>query len=159
MAKQAIKIKVKKFKPEVVYENKKAHHDYEILHKWTAGIVLEGWEVKALDEYNGDITVGYCRFVKNDFCLSYSKISPLAHHNRDDADSLKDRKLLLNKTELKRIAQALKEKGLTCLPLKLYRNKVHLWKIDIAVVKPYKNYDKREKLKEKDLKREHHGIR
>ena|ERR1035437_2426897 len=136
------------------YNNRKAFHDYEIIQKWTAGIILEGWEVKALDANNGDISVGYCRFVKNDFCLSYSKISPLKHHNQDDADHIKDRKLLVNKAEMKKIEQGLKERGFTCIPLKMYRNKGHLWKVDIALVKPLKNYDKRVKLKEKDIKRQ-----
>jgi len=140
--------------PPVIYHNKKAFHDYEEIQKWTAGIVLLGWEVKALDLYNGDITVGYCKFVGSDFCLIGAKISPLPHHNQEDANDTKDRKLLLNKSEIKKISVALKEKGLTCIPLKLYRNKVHLWKIDIALMKPFKSYDKKQKLKEKDIDRQ-----
>lgn len=137
--------------PEYRY---KKSTQFEILSRWTAGMVLEGWEVSSLKNNNGDINGSYCQFRGSELCLVYCKISPMLTHANIGANELRERKLLLNKSESKKIREELSVKGLTCIPLKLYRNKSNIWKIDIAIVKPLKKWDKREKIKQKDLDRQ-----
>lgn len=140
-----------------VYTFKKLNYLYNIHDKYTAGIILEGWEVKALSTHNGDINTGFCSIINNQLCLVNAKITPEHNHILDDIASNKEsrsRGLLLNKQEIKRIKEKLYIKGYTCVPSKLYRDTNHLWKLDIVLVTGKKLYDKREALKTKSIERE-----
>jgi SsrA-binding protein len=141
-----------------VYTYKKANYTYNIHDTYTAGIMLEGWEVKALDYHNGDINVSYCTFKGKNFILCNCIIKPDIKHVIDiktiSDKQVQERKLLLNKSEIIKIKSKIQIKGYTCIPLKLYRNNNGLWKLDIALVTGKSNYDKRNTLKEKDIKRD-----
>lgn len=140
-----------------VYIYKKLHYLYNVIETFTAGIMLEGWEVKALNEYSVNIETAYCGFKGKNFCLLNSKITPLSNHILNDTVSnleSRDRILLLNKKELNRIQDMLQTKGLTCIPGKLYKNDVNLWKIDISVCSGKKNWDRREDIKKRDIDRQ-----
>lgn len=141
-----------------VYTNKKLNFLYNVHTKYTAGIMLEGWEVKSLDYSYGDINTSFCVFKGNNFCLINSKITPDKKHvienNTITDKEFQDRKLLLNKHELAKIKQKIAEKGYTCVPVKLYRSENKLWKLEIALVTGKTNYDKRDTLKKRDLERE-----
>lgn len=141
----------------MVYKNKKAYFDYEILSTYTCGISLKGYEAKCLDMSGGDINASYCKFDnKDNFILINTKIEITSNVYRNNLEILspnRDRFLLLKKNELRKIREQLEVKGLTCVPLKMYRNERYLWKIDIGIVRPLKKYDKREKIKKRDLER------
>lgn len=139
------------------YTYKKLNYLFNIEDTFTSGIMLEGWEVKSLQNYFGDINVSYCQFNKNQLILKNCKITP--QHNHIFFDSIEgkenqDRILLLNKSELKKIRDFLKIQGHTCIPSKLYRNSKGLWKIDICLVSGKNKRDKRDNIRRKDLERE-----
>lgn len=135
------------------YKYKKLNYLYEVIDSFTAGIVLIGPEVKGLTFHGGDINSSYCKFNNNIFKLINTKITLLDLHKFSGYKDNKYRLLLLNKSELKKIKSLLEIKGYTAIPSKLYRNKQGLWKVDIAIVKPIKKYDKREQIKQRDLSR------
>ncbi|TXG82219.1 MAG: SsrA-binding protein SmpB [Spirochaetes bacterium] len=141
-----------------VYTYKKLNYLYNVHDTYTAGVMLEGWEVKALDDHCGDINVAYCQFKGNDFVLLNSKIKPLHNHvidNKTVTDSeSRMRKLLLNKQEIKRIQEKIKIKGYTCVPVKLYRSTNKLWKLEIALVTGKNTYDKRDTIRKRDQERD-----
>lgn len=140
-----------------VYTFKKLNFLYTVHDTYTAGIMLEGWEAVALNEHCGSIDTAYCMLKGKNFLMINSKITPLKNQRMDDIVSKKevrDRVLLLNKTELNRIQDKIKIKGFTCVPVKLYRNSKHLWKLDIALVTGKKNWDRRDDIKKKDVERE-----
>lgn len=140
-------------KTNPIYTYKKLNFLYNIEEKYTAGIMLDGWEVKSLQEHMGDINTAHCLFSKNDFVLVNAKITPLINHSVSGTiNEFKERKLLLNKSELIDIKSHLQMKGKTCVPTRLYRSN-NLWKLDIAIVTGKKNYDRREDIKKKDIDR------
>ena len=140
------------------YTNKKVNYLYNVHDKFTAGIMLEGWEVKSLDLFAGDINRSYCNFIGKDFCLFNSKITPQHNHVLDNGSitdkEFQQRRLLLNKAEIKKITAHIKVKGYTCVPIRLYRNEKHLWKVDIALVTGKNTYDKRQTIKDRDQERD-----
>ena len=145
-----------KLKTNTSYYNKRINFEYFIIEQYTAGIILNGWEVKCLDNHGGNITTSYCRLINNEMYLINTKISPTSDHYKDKITTTEitvDRKLLLNKSEIKKIKAHLEVKGLTCVPISLYRNDKNLWKINIVIVKPKKLYDKRQTIKNRDLSR------
>jgi SsrA-binding protein len=140
-----------------VYTYKKLSYLYTVHETFTAGIMLEGWEVKALMAHCGNIDTAYCGFRGKDFCMLGSKITPLHNHTLDDTVSRKearDRVLLLNGRELDKIKDMLQVRGNTCVPARLYVNGNHLWKLDIAIVKGKNLFDKRETLRARDVERQ-----
>lgn len=140
-----------------VYTYSKLNYLYDVKETFTAGIMLEGWEVKALMQHHGKIDTAYCGIKGNQFCMMNSKIMPSANYtlnvSTSDAES-RDRVLLLNKVELNRIKEKLQTKGLTCVPVKLYRNSKKFWKVEIAIVAGKKNWDRREDIKKRDTERD-----
>lgn len=143
---------------QLSYIFKKLNFLYYVHDTFTAGIMLEGWEVASIKNHGCDINVSYCAFIGNDFCLVNTKITPKQTHISQNASvtekETRIRKLLLNKQELKKIKSYLEIKGYTCVPSKLYMNENNLLKVDIALVTGKKNYDKRETIKQRDLNRE-----
>ena len=137
---------------KLISNNKKAYHDYFVIDKYEAGIELKGTEVKSLRMGNCSIKESICRINKNEAIIIGMNIKPYEKGNIFNVDSLRTRKLLLHKREILKISQQLKLQGYTLIPLRVYF-KGSLVKIEIAVCKGKKIYDKREDLKKKDMKR------
>ena len=134
--------------------NKKAKFNFFIENEYTAGIVLTGSEIKSIRKRNVSITDSFCEFNENDE-LFISKMYIKEYQNSTyNRNSLTKRKLLLNKKELKKLRKKITDVGLTIIPLKLFINDSGLAKIKIALAKGKKMYDKRQSLKDKELKRD-----
>jgi SsrA-binding protein len=139
----------------IIAKNKKAYHDYEILEKFEAGIVLQGSEVKALRAKRANLKDGYCRFIKGELFLMNVHISHLDTANRNFApDSRTPRKLLLHKKQLDKLFGKVGREGLTIVPLMLYFNERNKAKVSIGLAKGKQLHDKRQDLKKKTLDRE-----
>lgn len=137
----------------LIASNKKAHHEYFILTKLEAGVALTGSEVKSLRAGRANLTDSYVIVKGNEAFLLATHISPYAEANRENHEPLRTRKLLLHKREIEKLAQATAEKGLSVVPLRLYFKDRHV-KVEIAIVRGKKLYDKRETEKRKELDRE-----
>ena len=142
-------------KNKINIQNRRASFDYEWIEKFTAGIVLLGSEVKSLQNGSGRITESFCSFNGSELYLINSYIS---HYKNcsifSNYDEVRERKLLLNKSELKKLQKAVSQKGLTIIPIRLYRNDKGLIKVDIALAKGKHDYDKRESIKKRDIERD-----
>ncbi|MBE9571112.1 MAG: SsrA-binding protein SmpB [Proteobacteria bacterium] len=138
---------------KLVCQNKKARYDYFIDEVLEAGLVLLGPEVKSLREGRASLVDSYARVKKGEVFLYNMHITPYpyAHHVR--LDPVRTRKLLLNKREIRRLIGKTVEKGYTLIPTKVYFTKGRA-KIEIALAKGKRKYDKRQALKEKELKRD-----
>jgi len=134
--------------------NKKAKFNYFIEDEYTAGIVLTGSEIKSIRRRNVSISDSFCEFNNNNE-LFISKMYIKEYQNSTyNRNSLSQRKLLLNRKELKKLKKQITDVGLTIIPLKLFINDSGLAKMKIALAKGKKLYDKRQSLKEKELKRD-----
>lgn len=134
--------------------NKKALFDYEVLKEYEAGIVLNGWEVKSIRSGNASLKESYITVSKGEVWLVGMHISPWPGMSKNElGNEVRDRKLLLNSTEITKITQAKSIQGNTLIPINLHlsRNKI---KVKLAVARGKKKYDKRQKLKEKDIKKQ-----
>jgi len=135
-------------------KNKRARFDYEILDTFTAGILLSGTEIKAIRAAKAHINEAFCQMIKNELFVVNMHISEYTYGTHYNHVPNQPRKLLLNKRELKQIKRKIIEKGLTIIPLRLFLSERGLAKLEIAVAKGKKSYDKRKSIKEKDNKRE-----
>lgn len=135
-------------------KNRQAYHEYFIDTKYEAGMVLQGTEVKSLREGRASFNDSYCLIHKGELWLKSLHIAEYSHGNLNNHDPVRDRKLLLKKRELKKIAEKLKEKGYTLVPLRIYFNEKRFAKIEIGLAKGKKLFDKRESIKQKDVERE-----
>lgn len=140
---------------KIIATNKKAYHDYFVISTFEAGLVLVGSEVKSIRAGFVNLKDSFISiskndefFVKNMYIKNYDKIC------YDKVDEKRDRKLLLNKSEMNKIKSRVKEKGFTCVPLKIYFTNQQLVKLEIALVQGKHTYDKKAVLKEKDNARE-----
>lgn len=141
---------------KIFVSNRAARHYYEIIELYEAGIVLNGFEVKSIREGRTQIKDSYAGFENGELFLYNCHISPYSFHTHltlTPLDPLRKRKLLMHKMELKRLRGKSEEKGLTLIPLKLYQ-KGRKIKVEIALCKGKKLYDKRESIKKRDLERE-----
>lgn len=138
---------------EIIQKNKKAYHDYFILDELEAGIKLKGSEIKSIRLGNANLKGSFCKLVKGEIFLFDSHISRFEHQNVFDTfEETRERKLLLNKKEIRKWEKELKfNQGYSIVPLSIYINDRNLCKLKIALVKGKKNYDKREAQKEKDI--------
>ena len=128
--------------------NKRARFDYEIIEKYTAGIVLTGTEIKSIRLGKANITESFCEFnERNELFTINMYIEEYAFGNQFNHKARSERKLLLNKRELKTLSKSVQAKGLTIVPLKLFTNEKGMAKLDIGLAKGKKTYDKRESLK------------
>jgi SsrA-binding protein len=136
-----------------ICENRRARHDYHILDKIEAGIVLSGSEVKSLRAGKAHLTDSYIRVERGEMWLMNAHIAPYEQANRYNHESRAMRKLLLKRSEIESWHRKIREKGLTGVPLRMYF--VGSWvKVEIALVKGKAEYDKRHALREKQDKRE-----
>lgn len=138
---------------KIISENRKAFFDYHILETYEAGIVLKGNEVKSLRIGAVNLRDSFARGEKGEIWLYGMHISPYKFSRREEVDPLRKRKLLLKKSEIKKLIGRTSEKGLALIPTKLYFFKNYA-KIEIGVAKGKKQYDKRETIKKKDLDRD-----
>jgi len=138
----------------VIIENRRAGFEYFLTERFSAGIVLTGSEIKSLRAGKANITDGFCSFIDGELFLRNVHVSEWKFAPVDSHAPLRDRKLLLKKTELKKLLTKTKEKGFTIVPVKVFFSEKGLAKIEIALAKGKKLYDKRDDLKSKDAKRE-----
>ena len=134
--------------------NKRARFDYEVIETYTAGIVLTGTEIKSIRLGKAQIAESFCEFNNGELFAINTYIEEYAFGNQFNHKSRSERKLLLNKRELKTLARNVDSKGLTIVPLRLFTNEKGLAKLEIALCRGKKTYDKRESLKEQDTKRD-----
>ena len=134
--------------------NKRARFDYEVLETYTAGMVLTGTEIKSIRMGKAQITESFCEFSNGELFAINTSIEEYAFGNQFNHLARSERKLLLNKRELKSLSRSVETKGLTLIPLKLFTNEKGIAKLDIGLCKGKKTYDKRESLKEQDTKRD-----
>jgi SsrA-binding protein len=139
---------------KIVCTNKKAFHDYTIESTIEAGIMLTGPEVKSLRAGRANLRDGYGAIEKNEVWLHNVHISPYFHATNIPADPLRTRKLLLNRREIKKLAGKVVEKGFALIPLKIYFIANGKVKIELALARGKKQYDKRADLKKKQSDRE-----
>ena len=135
-------------------KNRKALFNYEVLEKYIAGIVLTGTEIKSIRGGKASLVDSYCIISNNEIFLKNSYIAPFEFGTFNNHEERRIRKLLLNKQEIRKLKKSIEEKGLTIIPIKMFINKTGLCKIEIALCRGKKEYDKRETIKEKDNKKE-----
>jgi SsrA-binding protein len=146
--------KKSRFLNNVNIRNKKASYEFQFIDKWEAGIVLQGTEIKSIREGKASLQEAYCYFKGNELFIKSMNITPYAQANHFNHDPTRERKLLLKKAELAKLQTKSEEKSLTIIPTRLYINTKGLAKMQIALAKGKKIHDKRDSIKEKDLKRE-----
>jgi SsrA-binding protein len=137
----------------IIVNNRKARHDYEIINSIETGIVLLGTEVKSLRDGKANLTDAYARIKNDELWLIGLHISPYTKSTVSNHEPMRERKLLVNRLELKKLRRQIDEKGVTLIPLKLYF-KNHLVKVEIALARGKKKYDKRAAIAERDMKRD-----
>lgn len=134
--------------------NKKASFEYFLIEEFNAGIILTGTEIKSVREGKANIADAFCNFKGEELFVIGMHIAEYTYGTYNNHVAKRDRKLLLNKKEIKKLFGKVKEKGFTIVPTLLYINEKGLAKLTIAVAKGKHSYDKRDSLKEKDIKRE-----
>ncbi len=135
-------------------KNRSAYHEYFIDDKWGAGMILTGTEVKSLRAGKASFNDSYCIIHKGELWLKNLHITEYSHGTVNNHDPLRERKLLLQKRELKKIEGKLKEKGYTLIPLRIFFNEKNLAKVEIGLGKGKKLHDKRDTIKKRDIERE-----
>ena len=137
-----------------ISDNRKARHDFFIEDKFEAGMVLLGWEVKSARAGTVNLADSFVYFESGEAVLKNAHFSPYEFGDVKTQDSRRDRKLLLNKHEIKKLNTAVRAKGYTCIATKIYFNPKGKVKLEIALAQGKQNYDKRKTLKERDIARE-----
>ena len=132
-----------------IVENRKARHDYHLLERYEAGIVLQGTEVKSLRAGNVTIRDSFARVEGNEIFLYDLHISPYDHGNRENHDPKRPRKLLLHKKEIKKLYNSTLQAGFTIVPTRMYFSKGRA-KVELALATGKREYDKREAIKERE---------
>ena len=139
--------------PKIIAQNRKARHDYHILSSVEAGLVLWGTEVKSLRLGQVNLKDSFARIEDEEVWLHNMHISPYEQGNRYNHDPTRKRKLLLHKTEIKRLLGKVKEQGLTLVPLKIYFVR-GVAKVELALVRGKRQYDRREEIARRDTQRD-----
>lgn len=138
----------------LLYNNKKAYHDFDIKKEYEAGIVLEGWEVKSMKAMKVSLKGSYIKPDGNELYLVGATVKKWdSGYDKSLQEQARERKLLLHKNQIKQIENSSKQSGFTVVPLELYTNDRGKIKLRIGIGKGMKKYDKRAKLKHKDMKR------
>ena len=135
-------------------KNKKAFFDYEIVEKLVAGIQLAGTEIKSIRQGKVSLADSYCYFVNNELWLKGVRISEYDQGSYNNHEPYRERKLLMNRKELNKLEKKTREKGYTLIALRLFIGESGYAKMEIGLAKGKKQYDKREAIKQKDLKRD-----
>lgn len=135
-------------------KNRKAGYEYFLIQEYTAGIQLTGTEIKSIREGKANIGDAYCTFRGDELFVISMHIAEYGYGTYNNHEPKRDRKLLLTKRELKKLLTKVKERGFTIVPTLLFINEKGLAKLTIALARGKHHYDKRETLKQKDIKRE-----
>ena len=133
----------------VQIKNRKAKFEYEILDTYTAGIVLKGTEIKAIREGKASIAESFCEFTNGELFVINMTVQEYSHASHYNHNPTNARKLLLNRNELRKLEKEVKNTGLTIIPLLLFTNDRGLAKLNIALCRGKKQYDKRETIKKR----------
>lgn len=141
-------------KANINIRNRKASFEYELIEKWIAGMQLAGTEIKSIRNGKVSLNESYCQFYAGELFARNIHISEYELGTCNNHIARRDRKLLLTKKELQKLERKVKESGLTIVPVRLFLNDRGLAKLEIALARGKKIYDKRETLKQKDSKRE-----
>lgn len=134
--------------------NKRASFEYAFLEKYVAGMQLTGTEIKSIRDGKCNITDGYCFFKDNELWVKNILITEYDKGTHYNHEPKRDRKLLLNKSEINKLLKKLKDQGLTIVPLKLFISDSGYAKLEIALAKGKKMFDKRDDIKKRDIQRE-----
>ena len=139
---------------DIRIKNRKATFEYELIEKFTAGIKLLGTEIKSIRNGKANLTDSYCQFYSGELFVKNLHISEYDLGTCNNHEAKRDRKLLLNRKELSKLEKKVKESGFTIICTVLFINEKGLAKLEIALARGKKTYDKRETLKQKDAKRD-----
>lgn len=143
-----------KIQKQVEIKNRRASFEYAFLDTFTAGLVLTGTEIKSIRQGKANLTDAYCIFFQDELFVRNMHISMYDEGTHFNHDPLRDRKLLLSKRELGKLLKELKNVGLTIIPTRLFISDKGYAKLNIALAKGKKTFDKRDDIKEKDIKRD-----
>ena len=144
---------------QINIKNKKAYFDFDILEKHIAGVQLTGTEIKSIRQGKARLVDSYCYFDKNEVWLKGMHITPYESGGYINHEPKRDRKLLLKRKELAKLEKKFHEKGLTIVALRLFINDRGIAKVEIGLAKGRQKHDKREYIKERDMKREMKNIK
>jgi SsrA-binding protein len=140
--------------PNINIRNKKASYEYAFLDKFVAGMMLAGTEIKSIRQGKANITDAFCVIEKGEVWLRNMQVEEYEKATHYNHQPKQDRKLLLNKHEIRKLENNLKDQGLSIIPLRLFLSDKGLAKIEIALAKGKKLFDKREDIKKRDVQRE-----
>ncbi|MBX2969551.1 MAG: SsrA-binding protein SmpB [Cyclobacteriaceae bacterium] len=144
----------KRFTNDINIRNKRAGFEFELLDKYIAGLVLKGTEIKSIKEGKVNLQDGYCYFNNGELFVKALNITPYAQGTHYNHEAGRERKLLLKRQELRKLEAKVSEKGLTLVPVRLFINDRGFAKLEIALARGKKVHDKRDSIKERDIKRE-----
>jgi len=144
----------KRFSNDINIRNKRAGFEFELLDKYIAGLVLKGTEIKSIREGKVNLQDGYCYFSHGELFVKGITITPYAQGTHYNHEAARERKLLLKRSELKKLEGKVEEKGLTLVPVRLFVNDRGFAKLEFALARGKKTHDKRDSIKERDIKRE-----
>lgn len=143
-----------RFSNDINIRNRQAGFQYELLDTYIAGIVLTGTEIKSIREGKVNLQDGYCYFRDGELYVKGINITPYAQATHYNHEATRERKLLLKRSEIKKLEGKVEEKGLTLVPTRLFINERGYAKLEIALARGKKLYDKRESIKEREAKRQ-----
>ena len=147
-------MKQQRFSNAINIRNRQAGFEYELLDKYTAGLVLMVTEIKSIREGKVNLQDGYCYINNGEFFVKGINITPYAEGTHYNHEATRERKLLLKRSEIKKLESKVEEKGYTLVPTRLFINEKGLAKLEIALARGKKLHDKRDSIKERDAKRE-----
>lgn len=143
-----------RFSDNVNIRNRQASFEYELLDKYVCGIVLTGTEIKSIREGKVNLQDGFCYLNNGEVFAKGVNITPYAQGTHYNHEATRERKLLLKKSEIRKLEGKVEEKGLTLIPVRLFINDRGFAKMEIALARGKKMYDKRQSIKDRDAKRE-----
>ena len=149
-----VTLHVPKLSNTVNIENRRAKFDYQFLDVLVAGMVLKGTEIKSIREGKAALSDSYCYFRNDELYVKNLHITEYSEASFSQHDPTRERKLLLNKNEINKLIKKIKDQGLTIIPVRLFLTDKGFAKLEIALAKGKKLYDKRDDIKKKDIERE-----
>ncbi len=143
-----------KLSNKINIENRRAKFDYQFLETFTAGLVLKGTEIKSIREGKAGLNDSYCYFKNGELYIKNMHITEYSEASFYNHEPLRERKLLLTKTEINKLVKKIKDQGLTIIPIRLYITDRGFAKLEIALSKGKGEFDKRDDIKKRDIERE-----
>lgn len=143
-----------KLSNKINIENRRAKFDYQFLETFTAGLVLKGTEIKSIREGKAGLNDSYCYFKNDELFIKNMHITEYSEASFYNHEPLRERKLLLTKTEINKLSKKIKDQGLTIIPIRMYITDRGFAKLEIALSKGKREFDKRDDIKKRDIERE-----